>query len=148
MFSVKESKFSYIFEDDISINLIGVLNSEEAIKVWKESISPVAKHLYDLEDNNWIIESIWKPVGTWLPEIEPMNLDKLFNNICHWTNQEFLYLIQNSSQIVRLTPLSFNKYWEDLFILFDDSPLLFSQNDKHNAVLRFNTLGSILFTEK
>ncbi len=155
MLAVKDSFHADLFdefEEDIPRDYLAILDDQEAETVWFERVSQVQKknkHLFNLEEGNWIRKNQWLRISQLSLNPDQTELDqlrKLLNQ--YWQDNEPLYLIQRSNVIVSLNLRSLCQYWPEANLICDDSPILVAQKAKEvNVAICLTTLGNIRMTQ-
>ena len=151
MLAVKDSFYAYLFdefEEDIPVDYLALLDDQEAEAVWFARVSQVQKknkHLFNLEEGNWINKSQWVCIGQLSENPDQGELDQLRHLLgAYWQDDEPLYLIQRSNVIVSLNLRSLCQYWPEANLICDDSPILISQAVKAvNVAICLTTIGNI-----
>lgn len=151
MLAVKDSFYTDLFEEfeeDIPRDYLAILDDQEAEAVWFERVSQVQKknkHLFNLEEGNWILKNQWVRIGQLSENPDQAELDglrKLLNQ--YWQDDEPLYLIQRSNVVVSLNLRSLCHCWTEVNLICDDSPILLGQAVKAiDVAICLTTLGAI-----
>lgn len=152
MLSILNSPLASCFEGFNTDSLSGMdfLDEEESNAVWGVFGDSKARGLYGLSPDSWVNVAAWKCIGRWIDAYngvdELSNVSSSIRNASGWEADKSLLLVQSRNMIVRLGFSEFEKYWVALFDVFDDGPILLSEDLLLNCVFCFTQIGDILST--
>ncbi len=141
--------FSDINVDDVAeLNDLYTLEFNEAKEIWSSRFQSEVEQLSELPKNSWLYSTNWKVIGRWLEAYnEPGRFHEVLDLIrskSGWSDETRLILLESKQSMLELSFFHFCKYWEELFCIFDDAPILMSKSIKSPVVFQFYPLGDIV----
>ncbi|WP_036114477.1 DUF2947 family protein [Lysobacter capsici] len=148
MIPIYDSPLKKYLDDFSSAELASVflLEGDEAVAVWREYIGD-GKSFNHLSNESWVVGGSWVTIGDWMDGYpRPLNSQRvaeLVSTKSEWSDNEELFLIQNSKNIIKFTMKDFNKFWNDFLSIFGDGPVLISRDRKSGVAFQFLPLGYV-----
>ncbi len=124
------------------------LELNEAQEIWNSRFQYDVSDFHKLPKSSWLYSTNWKNIGRWL---EPYNEPSRFHEVLDlirvnsgWTGETRLMLIQSKKCMIELSFFHLCEYWEELFCICDDGPILMSKSPESSQVFQFYPLGNLV----